>query len=158
MSIAVADGLHHRGVGTLLVEHLASSLRVRTASPTFTADALSENYEVLRLFTDLGWRVGRRFEGPEVRCTIALDEDDTYLAAVEARGLGRRRGQPGTAAAPRRGRRGRRRTPARIGGAVLLHHLRCAGLHPTALRGEPPRLLGPRCAFHPSAQPAAQGP
>lgn len=85
MSIAVADGLHHRGVGTLLVEHLVSAARADGVT-TFTADALSENHEVLRLFTDLGLRAGRRFEGPEVRCTIALDEDDTYLAAVEARG------------------------------------------------------------------------
>ncbi|WP_405876948.1 bifunctional GNAT family N-acetyltransferase/acetate--CoA ligase family protein [Streptomyces sp. NBC_01136] len=85
MSIAVADGLHHRGVGTLLVEHLVSAARADGVT-TFTADALSENYEVLRLFTDLGLHAGRRFEGPEVRCTIALDEDDTYLSAVEARG------------------------------------------------------------------------
>ncbi|WSS88979.1 GNAT family N-acetyltransferase [Streptomyces sp. NBC_01176] len=85
MSIAVADGLHHRGVGTLLVEHLVSAARADDVT-TFTADALSENHEVLRLFTDLGLRAGRRFEGPEVRCTIALGEDDTYLAAVEARG------------------------------------------------------------------------
>ncbi|MHA5054373.1 bifunctional acetate--CoA ligase family protein/GNAT family N-acetyltransferase [Streptomyces sp. SD15] len=85
MSIAVADGLHHRGVGTLLVEHLVSAARADGIT-TFTADALSENYEVLRLFTDLGLRAARRFEGPEVRCTIALDEDDTYLSAVEARG------------------------------------------------------------------------
>jgi GNAT superfamily N-acetyltransferase len=85
ISISVADGLHHRGVGTLLVEHLVSAARVAGIS-TFTADALSENHEVLRLFADLGLRVARRFEGPEVRCTVALDEDDAYLSAVEARG------------------------------------------------------------------------
>ncbi|GAA3207176.1 hypothetical protein GCM10020256_02690 [Streptomyces thermocoprophilus] len=52
----------------------------------FTADALSENHEVLRLFTDLGLRITRRFDGPEVRCRIRLDPDDAYLSAVEARG------------------------------------------------------------------------
>ncbi|WP_028800097.1 bifunctional GNAT family N-acetyltransferase/acetate--CoA ligase family protein [Streptomyces sp. 142MFCol3.1] len=85
VSIAVADGLHHRGVGTLLVEHLISAARAEGIT-TFTADALSENHEVLRLFTDLGLRTSRRFEGPEVRCTICIEEDDTYLSAVEARG------------------------------------------------------------------------
>ncbi|GAA4073676.1 GNAT family N-acetyltransferase [Streptomyces shaanxiensis] len=85
VSIAVADGLHHRGVGTLLVEHLVSAARAEGIS-TFTADALSENHEVLRLFADLGLRTARRFDGPEVRCTVALDEDDTYLSAVETRG------------------------------------------------------------------------
>jgi acyl-CoA synthetase (NDP forming)/GNAT superfamily N-acetyltransferase len=85
ISIAVADGLHHRGVGTLLVEHLVSAARAAGIT-TFTADALSENHEVLRLFADLGLRTTRSFEGPEVRCAIALDEDDTYLTAVEERG------------------------------------------------------------------------
>ncbi|MGW7045577.1 bifunctional acetate--CoA ligase family protein/GNAT family N-acetyltransferase [Streptomyces avermitilis] len=87
MSIAVADRLHHHGVGTLLVEHLVSAARADGIT-TFTADALSENHEVLRLFADLGLRTARRFEGPEVRCAIELneDEDDGYLSAVEARG------------------------------------------------------------------------
>ncbi|MFE9650643.1 GNAT family N-acetyltransferase [Streptomyces sp. NPDC006365] len=85
MSIAVADGLHHRGVGTLLVEHLVSAARAEGIT-TFTADALSENHEVLKLFADLGLRTARHFEGPEVRCTIELDQSDTYLTAVEERG------------------------------------------------------------------------
>ncbi|MFC4463523.1 GNAT family N-acetyltransferase, partial [Streptomyces xiangluensis] len=85
ISIAVADGLHHRGVGTLLVEHLVSAARAEGIT-AFTADALSENNEVLRLFADLGLRTARRFEGPEVRCTIELDQSDTYLTAVEERG------------------------------------------------------------------------
>ncbi|MGW1551199.1 bifunctional acetate--CoA ligase family protein/GNAT family N-acetyltransferase [Streptomyces sp. NPDC002346] len=85
VSVAVADGLHHRGVGTLLVEHLVSAARAEGIT-TFTADALSENHEVLKLFADLGLRTDRRFEGPEVRCTIVLDQSDTYLTAVEERG------------------------------------------------------------------------
>ncbi|MEV0738241.1 GNAT family N-acetyltransferase [Streptomyces sp. NPDC050549] len=85
ISIAVADGLHHRGIGTLLVEHLVSAARAEGIT-TFTADALSENREILRLFADLGLRTARRFEGPETRCTIELDEDENYLSATEARG------------------------------------------------------------------------
>ncbi|MGW3498035.1 bifunctional acetate--CoA ligase family protein/GNAT family N-acetyltransferase [Streptomyces sp. NPDC001020] len=85
VSVAVAEGLHHRGVGTLLIEHLVSAARAEGIT-AFRADALSENLDVLRLFADLGLRTRRHFEGPEVRCTIALDEDDTYLSAVEARG------------------------------------------------------------------------
>jgi GNAT superfamily N-acetyltransferase len=85
ISIAVADGLHHRGVGTLLVEHLVSAARAEGIT-TFTADALSENHEMLRVFADLGLRTARRFEGPEMRCTIELDEDENYLSATEARG------------------------------------------------------------------------
>ncbi|WP_369029781.1 bifunctional acetate--CoA ligase family protein/GNAT family N-acetyltransferase [Streptomyces adonidis] len=126
ISIAVADGLHHRGVGTLLVEHLASVARAEGIT-TFTADALSENHEVLRLFADLGLRTSRRFEGPEVRCTVHLDQDDTYLSAVEARGRAADVAsllpllRPSTVAVVGAGR-----TPGSVGRAVL-HHLHSGG-------------------------------
>ncbi|WP_329537557.1 GNAT family N-acetyltransferase (plasmid) [Streptomyces sp. NBC_01450] len=85
ISVAVADGWHHRGVATLLLEHLADA--ARTAGVTaFSADALSENHDVLKVFHDLGLHVTRHFDGPEVHCTVELSEDDAYLNAVEARG------------------------------------------------------------------------
>lgn len=126
ISIAVADGLHHRGVGTLLIEHLVSAARAE-GIVTFTADALSENSEVLRLFSDLGLTMSRSFDGPEVRCTIALTEDDTYLAAVEARGRAADVAslepllRPRTVAVVGAGRK-----PGSVGRAVL-HHLRTGG-------------------------------
>ena len=85
IALAVADDGHHRGVATLLLEHLADV--ARTAGVTaFTADALSENHEVLKVFKDLGLHIARRFDGPEVRCTVELTEDETYLRAVDALG------------------------------------------------------------------------
>ncbi|MGW0771184.1 bifunctional acetate--CoA ligase family protein/GNAT family N-acetyltransferase [Streptomyces sp. NPDC002676] len=85
ISVAVADGWHHRGVATLLLEHLADA--ARTAGVTaFSADALAENHDVLKVFHDLGLRVTRHFDGPEVHCTVELTEDETYLSAVESRG------------------------------------------------------------------------
>lgn len=85
ISVAVADGWHHRGVATLLLEHLADA--ARTAGITaFSADALAENHDVLKVFHDLGLRVTRHFDGPEVHCTVELTEDEAYLSAVEARG------------------------------------------------------------------------
>ncbi|MFE4695727.1 GNAT family N-acetyltransferase [Streptomyces sp. NPDC056738] len=126
ISIAVADGLHHRGVGTLLVEHLVSAARSEGIT-TFTADALSENHAVLRLFADLGLRMTRRFEGPEVRCVIRLDQDDAYLAAVEARGRAADVAsllpllRPEVVAVVGAGR-----TPGSVGRAVL-NHLRTGG-------------------------------
>ncbi|AVZ71381.1 GNAT family N-acetyltransferase [Streptomyces lunaelactis] len=128
ISIAVADRLHHRGVGTLLVEHLVSAARADGIT-TFTADALSENHEVLRLFADLGLRTARRFEGPEVRCAIELneDEDDGYLSAVEARGRAADVAslepllRPNAIAVVGAGRR-----PGSVGRA-LLHHLHAGG-------------------------------
>ncbi|MDX3241348.1 GNAT family N-acetyltransferase [Streptomyces sp. ME18-1-4] len=126
ISIAVADGVHQRGVGTLLVEHLVSAARTEGIT-TFTADALSENHEVLRLFADLGLRTSRHFEGPEVRCTIHLDQDDTYLTAVETRGRSADVAslvpllRPSVVAVVGAGR-----TPGSVGRAIL-HHLHTGG-------------------------------
>ncbi|MFF4255134.1 GNAT family N-acetyltransferase [Streptomyces sp. NPDC001663] len=128
VSIAVADGLHHRGVGTLLVEHLVSAARAEGVT-AFTADALSENREVLRLFADLGLRTARHFEGPEVRCTIALDESDTYLTAVEERGRAADVAslepllRPKAVAVVGAGRK-----PGSVGRAIL-HHLHSGGFN-----------------------------
>ncbi|WP_406164732.1 GNAT family N-acetyltransferase [Streptomyces sp. NBC_00996] len=126
VSIAVADGLHHRGVGTLLVEHLVSAARAEGVT-AFTADSLSENREVLRLFADLGLRTARRFEGPEVRCTIELTEDDTYLSAVDERGRAADVAslepllRPEAVAVVGAGRK-----PGSVGRAIL-HHLKAGG-------------------------------
>ncbi|MEU9451210.1 GNAT family N-acetyltransferase [Streptomyces sp. NPDC048277] len=126
ISVAVADGLHHRGVGTLLIEHLVSAARADGVR-AFTADALSENREVLRLFADLGLRTTRRFEGTETCCTIHLDEDDTYLSAVEARGSAADVASlrpllcPETVAVVGAGRK-----PGSVGRAIL-HHIRTGG-------------------------------
>ncbi|MFE6528188.1 GNAT family N-acetyltransferase [Streptomyces rochei] len=121
LAVAVADRLHHHGVGTLLVEHLASAARADGLT-CFVADALSENREVLRLFSDLGLRVTHRMDGPETRCTIALDQDDTYLRAVENRGRTADVAsmeplfRPRTVAVVGAGRR-----PGSVGRAVLRH-------------------------------------
>ncbi|MFJ4648040.1 GNAT family N-acetyltransferase [Streptomyces bobili] len=85
ISVAVAEHLHHRGVGTLLIEHVVSAAR-SDGITTLTADALADNHEILRLSAGLGLHVDRRREGPEVHCTIALGQDDAYLSAVETRG------------------------------------------------------------------------
>ncbi|MEU1481959.1 GNAT family N-acetyltransferase [Streptomyces sp. NPDC005760] len=126
ISIAVADGLHHRGVGTLLVEHLVSAARADGIT-TFTADALSENHEVLRLFADLGLRTARHFEGPEVRCTVALDADDAYLSAVESRGRSADVASLQPVLRPKAvAVVGAGRTPGSVGRAIL-HHLHTGG-------------------------------
>ncbi|KAB1150028.1 GNAT family N-acetyltransferase [Streptomyces luteolifulvus] len=85
IALAVSDGRHRRGVGTLLLEHLVSAARARGIR-TFTADALADNHDVLKVFADLGLRAVRQFDGPEVHCLIPLDDTEDYRVSVEGRG------------------------------------------------------------------------
>ncbi|MFI0821280.1 GNAT family N-acetyltransferase [Streptomyces sp. NPDC021098] len=85
IGLAVAAGRHGQGIGTLLLEHLVHAARDAGIS-AFTAEALAENHEVLKVFADLGLRTSRHFDGTDVRCTVHLEQDEHYLAAVDRRG------------------------------------------------------------------------
>ncbi|AVZ76693.1 GNAT family N-acetyltransferase [Streptomyces lunaelactis] len=85
IALTVADDWHHRGLGTLLLEHLVDAAR-QAGITAFAADALSENHEMLKVFADLGLRTTRHFDGPEVRWTVQLTVDEDYLSAVDNRG------------------------------------------------------------------------
>ncbi len=90
VAFAVADHMHHKGIATLLLEHLVSLARSRQVT-TFTAETLTENRAMLKVFADAGLPVQRRFDGDAYELTFPLprDEDgtalDTYLSAVAAR-------------------------------------------------------------------------
>jgi acyl-CoA synthetase (NDP forming)/GNAT superfamily N-acetyltransferase len=88
IAVAVADNRHHLGVGTLLIEHLVHAALDRGVR-IFEAEALSENRAMLQVFHDLGLRVERHVEGPEVRVVVRLDErDETYLTTLDERARG----------------------------------------------------------------------
>ena len=53
VAFAVADTMHHRGIATLLLEHLVSLARARRIE-SFIAETLSENIGMLRVFSDAG--------------------------------------------------------------------------------------------------------
>jgi acyl-CoA synthetase (NDP forming)/L-amino acid N-acyltransferase YncA len=59
IAFAVADHLHHRGVATLLLEHLVSAGRDRGIR-TFTAEVLAENSAMLKVFADAGLAARRK--------------------------------------------------------------------------------------------------
>jgi acyl-CoA synthetase (NDP forming)/GNAT superfamily N-acetyltransferase len=90
VAFAVADTMHHRGIATLLLEHLVSLARARQLE-ALTAETLQENTSMLRVFSDAGLPVvSRRSEGL-VAITIPLPPDDAgrqledYLDTVAIR-------------------------------------------------------------------------
>jgi acyl-CoA synthetase (NDP forming)/GNAT superfamily N-acetyltransferase len=100
VAFAVADNMHHRGIATLLLEHLVSWARSHQIT-TFTAQTLSENQAMLNVFADAGLPVDRQFADGIYDMTFPLPRDgmpaaldstaldstalDSYLTAVAER-------------------------------------------------------------------------
>jgi acyl-CoA synthetase (NDP forming)/GNAT superfamily N-acetyltransferase len=89
VAFAVADHMHHRGIATLLLEHLVSLARSRRIS-TFRAETLSDNQAMLGVFADAGLPVRRRYAEGVIELAFPLpDQDgrdrDSYLDAVAER-------------------------------------------------------------------------
>jgi acyl-CoA synthetase (NDP forming)/GNAT superfamily N-acetyltransferase len=90
VAFAVADTMHHRGIATLLLEHLVSLARARKLT-ALTAETLPENTGMLRVFSDAGLPAVSTRERGVVIVTIPLPPDDTgrqledYLDTVARR-------------------------------------------------------------------------
>ena len=90
LALAVADGMHGRGIATLLLEHLVSLARAQEVK-VLVADVLPDNYPVLRVLSDAGLAVRRRLGNGVVELSMpvppntALGEASTYLDAVAHR-------------------------------------------------------------------------
>ena len=90
VAFAVADHMHHRGVATLLLEHLVSFARSHQIT-TFTAETLTENKAMLNVFADAGLPVERHYADGIFELTFPLPSEDagptldSYLNAVADR-------------------------------------------------------------------------
>jgi acyl-CoA synthetase (NDP forming)/GNAT superfamily N-acetyltransferase len=80
VAFTVADDLHSRGIGMLLLEHLVSLGRSR-GFRAFTAETLGENAAMLRVFADAGLPVHRSLvDGVyDFRFPLPVDEADAAL-------------------------------------------------------------------------------
>ena len=90
VALVVADGMHGRGVATLLLEHLVSLADARGVKD-FTAEVLPGNSAVLQVLGDAGLAVRRRSGNGVVELSMliphstALSEASLYLDAVAGR-------------------------------------------------------------------------
>ena len=90
VAFAVADHVHHRGVATLLLEHLVSAGRSNGVR-TFTAEVLAENSDMLKLFATVGLHARRKQADGVADLAFDLPGDDAdpgwepYLDAVARR-------------------------------------------------------------------------
>jgi len=84
VAFTVQDDQHGRGLGTLLLEHLAVIARMHGID-TFVADTLPGNYKMLNVFAAAGWDVDRRFADGTVRVHFSIEPTEVSLAAIERR-------------------------------------------------------------------------
>jgi acyl-CoA synthetase (NDP forming)/GNAT superfamily N-acetyltransferase len=90
VAFAVADHMHHKGIATLLLEHLVSLARSRQIT-TFMAETLTENKAMLTVFADAGLPVKRHYAEGVIELTFPLPgqgdqaDSDSYLDAVAER-------------------------------------------------------------------------
>ena len=90
VAMAVADDMHRRGVGTLLLEHLVSLARSQGVR-TFVAETLSENALMMQVFADAGLGAHRALVDGVYEVSFPLPAGDhsasvgTYRDAVAER-------------------------------------------------------------------------
>jgi RimJ/RimL family protein N-acetyltransferase len=84
IAVLVDDAAHHQGIGTLLVEHLASMAR-RLGITRFVAEILSENASMINVVRNLGFDIESRPDFDTVHMTFDLDERAPLVAAVDMR-------------------------------------------------------------------------
>ncbi|MHB1508144.1 MAG: bifunctional acetate--CoA ligase family protein/GNAT family N-acetyltransferase [Acidimicrobiales bacterium] len=84
VAFTVRDDQQGRGLGTVLLEHLASAARARGIR-RFVADTLSDNSKMLGVFRGAGFVERSSFEAGVVRVTMELHPSPAYLVKVEER-------------------------------------------------------------------------
>jgi acetyl coenzyme A synthetase (ADP forming)-like protein len=84
VAFAVADEYQGRGIGTLLLEHLAPMARANGITE-FEADVLGENNRMLQVFAKSGFVVRRSIEDGVVHVTFATEETEQFLHATYTR-------------------------------------------------------------------------
>ncbi|MFD1146274.1 bifunctional acetate--CoA ligase family protein/GNAT family N-acetyltransferase [Saccharothrix hoggarensis] len=84
VAFVVEDAHQGRGLGSILLEHLAAAARERGLS-RFTAEVLAENGQMVRIFRDAGYSVSRAFEEGVVHLEFDIDPTEESVEVARAR-------------------------------------------------------------------------
>ncbi|MCW2526498.1 MAG: GCN5-related N-acetyltransferase [Pseudonocardiales bacterium] len=120
IGLVVADDVQHDGIGTLMIEHLASAARHRGVQD-FTAEVLAENAPVIRLLRSLGFGVTSHFDQEIVRLSLDLRSTTRLLQLVEDRDRNSEVASMRPLFSPRSVAIVGSTKPGSVGGAVLSH-------------------------------------
>ncbi len=84
VAFVVQDGQQRRGLGSILLEHLAAAAQERGIR-RFTAEVLGENQSMLRVFIDAGYEVTREFSSGVVDLGFDIRPTASSLAVITSR-------------------------------------------------------------------------
>lgn len=77
----IADAHHGRGLGSVLLEHLAAAARERGVR-RFSADVLPQNGRMMAVFREAGYSPRQRLEDGVITVTFDIDPTDRSLAVM----------------------------------------------------------------------------
>jgi len=84
VAFTVADAHQGRGLGPILLEHLAGAAAENDIH-RFVAEVLAENRNMITVFREAGYQVSRSFEGGVVRLEFAIDPTEALVSVRNAR-------------------------------------------------------------------------
>jgi acyl-CoA synthetase (NDP forming)/RimJ/RimL family protein N-acetyltransferase len=84
VAFLVADAHQGRGLGQLLLEHLAQAGRERGLQ-RFVAEVLPENVRMIQIFREAGYKVEGGFEDGVMRLVFGIDPTDTSVGVMQSR-------------------------------------------------------------------------
>ncbi|MFD9739892.1 GNAT family N-acetyltransferase [Umezawaea sp. NPDC059074] len=84
IAFVVEDGHQGRGLGSILLEHLAAAARERGLG-RFVAEVLAENGQMVRVFRDAGYVVSREFEEGVLHLEFAIDPTEQSVEVARSR-------------------------------------------------------------------------
>jgi acyl-CoA synthetase (NDP forming)/RimJ/RimL family protein N-acetyltransferase len=80
----ISDLHHGRGVGSVLLEHLAAAAR-ENGVHRFVAEVLPQNRKMMAVFRDAGYEVNHRYDDGVISLSFQIDPTDKSRAVMEAR-------------------------------------------------------------------------
>ncbi|WP_346619090.1 bifunctional GNAT family N-acetyltransferase/acetate--CoA ligase family protein [Blastococcus montanus] len=123
VAFLVEDAHQGRGLGSVLLEHLAAAARERGIK-RFVAEVLAQNSKMVRVFRDAGYKAERSYEDGVVHLTFPIEQTEDALAVAyereqrsESRSIGRLLTPSSVAVV------GASNDAGKIGNAVLRHLL-----------------------------------
>ena len=84
VAFVVEDAQQRRGLGSILLEHLAAAAQERGIR-RFTAEVLSENNQMVRVFIDAGYSVSREYDSGVVDLVFDIEPTEKSRAVVLSR-------------------------------------------------------------------------